>query len=206
MFHKSATLVLVAASLAACAKTHVQTAAGTVAPAVIPANTRMLPVGSELIVKTNKELGEKEHVGEEFSATVTENLVARDGHIAVPEGAKVYGHVTALRGVHGDEPAVIKLNFDRLEVNGRSRPFEASVVAVEMPSRTNETLKKAAIGAIAGGALGAFITGGAFGGIATGGAIGAAAGTLVSLGLDHEHELPEGTRMTLRTTEKVQLR
>jgi osmotically inducible lipoprotein OsmB len=206
MLHKPATLVLIAAALAACAKTHVQTAAGTVAPAVTPANNRMLPEGAELIVKTDRELGEKEHVGEEFYATVTENLVAKNGQIAVPEGAKVYGHITALREKHGDDPAVIKLNFDRLEVNGKSRAFHASVVSVETPSTSNETLKKAAIGAVAGGALGAIITGGAFGGIATGGAIGAAAGTLVSLGMDHEHELPEGTRMTLRTTEEVRLR
>jgi hypothetical protein len=207
MLHRSAILVLAAASLAACARTHVQTAAGTVAPAITPANTRMLPVGAELIVKTDEKLNEKDHVGQEFSATVTENLHAQNGQIAVPEGAKVYGHITALKEApHAGDPSVIKVDFDRLVVNGRSRPFNASVVKVEPPNLSNETLKKAGIGAAAGAVLGAIITGGEFGGIAAGGAIGAAAGTVISLGTDREPELPEGTRLTLRTTEKVQLR
>jgi hypothetical protein len=207
VFHKSAMLVLAAASLAACAKTKVQSAPGTLA-AVTPATSRMLPVGSELMVRTNSKLSQKNsHVGEEFSATVRENLVAQNGQIAVPEGAMVYGHITGFREApHAGDPSVIKLDFDRLVVNGRSRPFDASVTKVETPAVSNETLKKAGIGAAAGAVLGAIVTGGEFGGIATGGALGAAAGTVISLGTDREAELPEGTRMTLRTTHQVTLR
>lgn len=206
MLQKTATLVLVAASLAACARTKVQSAGGTLAP-VTPATARMLPAGSELIVKTNSKIGEHSHVGEEFSATVTENLVAQNGQVAVPEGAKVYGHITALKEApHAGDPSVIKVDFDRLVVNGRSRAFNASVVKAEPPALSSETLKKAGIGAAAGAVLGAIITGGEFGGIATGGAIGAAAGTVISLGTDREPELPEGTKLTLRTQQAVNLR
>jgi len=206
MLQKTATLVLVAASLAACAKTKVQSAPGTVV-AVTPSNARTLPAGAELSVRTNEKLNGKDHVGEEFSATVTDNLVATNGQVVVPEGAKVYGHITGYREApHAGDPSVIKLNFDRLVFDGRSRPFDASVTKVESPSVSNQTLKSAGIGAAAGAVLGAIITGGEFGGIATGGALGAAAGTVISLGMNREPELPEGTRMTLRSTRTVALR
>jgi hypothetical protein len=168
----------------------------------------MLPVGAELMVRTNSKLSGKDHVGEEFSAKVTENLVAENGQVAVPEGAEVYGHITGIReSSNSDQPSVIKINFDRLVFDGRSRAFDASVTKVEAPSVSNETLKNAGIGAAAGALLGGIISGGEFGGIATGGALGAAAGTVISLGMNRgEAELPEGTRMTLRTNREVTLR
>jgi hypothetical protein len=206
MFHKSATLVLAGAALVACTRTHVQSAAGTYV-AVIPANARMLPAGSELRVRTNSKLNSHDHIGEEFSATVTDNLVAQNGQVAVPEGAKVYGHITGMRSAPNiGDPSVIKLDFDRLTFDGRSHSYDASVTRVETPAVSNRTLKAAGIGAAAGAVLGAIVTGGEFGGIATGGALGAAAGTVISLGTDREPELPEGTRMTLRTSRNVTLR
>jgi hypothetical protein len=54
--------------------------------------------------------------------------------------------------------------------------------------------------------LGAIVSGGDFGGIALGGAIGAAAGTVISLGMDRDPVIPEGTKMTLRATQAVALR
>lgn len=206
MFHKSATLVLAAATLAACAKTKVQSAPGTLVE-VTPATARMLPAGSQLRVRLNSKLSGRDHVGDEFSATVTDNLVAQNGQVAVPEGAKVYGHVTGYRlAPNSDDPSVIKLDFDRLAFDGRSHSYDASITSVETPAVSNRTLKAAGIGAAAGGVLGAIITGGAFGGIATGGVLGAAAGTVISLGTEREGELPEGTRMTLRTSRNVSLR
>jgi outer membrane lipoprotein SlyB len=77
---------------------------------------------------------------------------------------------------------------------------------VRPPALKNETLEKAGIGAVAGAALGAIISGAALDKILLGGALGAAAGTVISLGTDREPELPEGTRMVLRTTRSVALR
>jgi hypothetical protein len=207
MLHKTALLVLAAATLGACARTSVQSAGGTLSP-VTPVSARMLPAGSELKVRTNAKLsGKDNHIGDEFTATVTDNLIAENGEITVPEGAIVYGHITGLRSApNAGDPSVIKVDFDRLVVNGRSRPFDASVTKVDAPSLSNETLKKAGIGAAAGAVLGAIISGGELGGIATGGALGAAAGTVISLGMDREPVLPEGTRMMLRTQEAVNLR
>ena len=207
MLYKTGILVVVAAALGACATTKVQSAGGTLAD-ITPANARLLPAGSELRVRTNAKLsGKNNHVGDEFTATVTDNLVAQNGTIAVPEGAMIYGHITGLQEApHAGDPSVIKVDFDRLIVDGRSRSFNASVTKVEPPSLSNETLKKAGIGAAAGAVLGAIVTGGEFRGIAAGGALGAAAGTVISLGMDREPELPEGTRMTLRTQQTVTLR
>ena len=200
-------IVVVAAALAACARTNVQSAGGTVA-GVTPVSARMLPAGSELSVRTNAKLsGKHNNVGDEFSVTVTDNLVAQNGEVAVPEGAMIYGHITALKEApHAGDPSVIRVDFDRIVVGGRSRPFNATVTKVTPPSLSNETLKKAGIGAAAGAVVGAIVSGGEFGGIATGGAIGAAAGTVISLGMDREPELPDGTRMTLRTDQTVSLR
>jgi outer membrane lipoprotein SlyB len=208
MFRKHAIpVVVVAVALAACATTKVQSAGGGLA-GVTPANTRMLPAGSALSVRTNAKLsGKHNSVGDEFSVTVTDNLDAQNGEITVPEGAMIYGHITALQEApHAGDPSVIRVDFDRIVVNGRSRAFNARVTKVEPPSLSNETLKKAGIGAAAGAVLGAIISGGELGGIATGGVIGAAAGTVISLGMDREPELPEGTRMTLRTTQATTLR
>jgi hypothetical protein len=207
MFRRVAIPVAVAIALGACAKTKVQSAGGSVA-AVTPATARMLPKGSELNVRTDSKLsGKHNNVGDKFSVTVRDNLVAQNGQITVPEGAMIYGHITGMREApHAGDPSVIRLDFDRLVINGRSRPFSASVTKVDTPDLSNETLKKAGIGAAAGAVLGAIISGGEFGGIALGGALGAATGTVISLGTDREPELPEGTKMTLRANESVNLR
>jgi hypothetical protein len=206
MFRKTMVVLTAAAALNACNRTHVSTAAGEVALR-IPATGRALPVGSELEVRTNSKLtGKHNRVGDQFSMTVRENLVAQNGEIAVPEGSMVYGHITALKEApNAGDPSLVKVDFDRLVVRGRSHPFNAQVTKVSTTT-SNETLKKAGIGAAAGAVLGAIVSGGEFGGIALGGAIGAAAGTAISLGMDRDPELPEGTKMTIRATQAVSLR
>jgi hypothetical protein len=207
MFRKAAIVLTVASVVGACARTHVASAGGDIAPAV-PATGRLLPIGTDIEVKTDSKLSSKHNrVGDKFAMTVRDKVVAQNGEVAVPEGAMIYGHITAFKDApHAGDPSLIKMDFDRIVVNGRSHPFHATVVKVSTPSASNETLKKAGIGAAAGAVLGAIVTGGDFGGIATGGAIGAAAGTVVSLGTDREPELPEGTKMTLRARQAVSLR
>ncbi|HEY9228716.1 MAG TPA: hypothetical protein VIP11_18840 [Gemmatimonadaceae bacterium] len=207
MIRNTAILLAVASTLSACARTKVSSAAGEVG-AVTPATARSLPVGAELEVKTNSKLsGKHNKVGDQFSVTVRDNLMAQNGQVAVPEGSMVYGHITALKEApKAGDPSLIRVDFDRIVVNGRSRPFNAMVTKVSAPATSSETLKKAGIGAAAGAVLGAIVSGGDFGGIAAGGAIGAAAGTVISLGTDREPELPEGTKMTLRSTQAVTLR
>jgi uncharacterized protein YcfJ len=105
-------------------------------------------------------------------------------------------------------PALIRLDFESLRVNNRSHPFNATVESTAIPGRSNEDLlKKAGSGAAVGGVLGAVIGRGDLKDIVVGGAIGAAAGSLISLGMDSaDPRLPAGTRLTLRDSSRAALR
>lgn len=202
-------LTLIAAAVASvgCARTSVQSAAGELGSAV-PPNARRLTVGTMIEVKTNSKLGSKQNkIGDAFSATVTDAVMAQNGQTVVPEGSMVYGHITGLRNApHAGDPSVIRVDFDKIAIRGRTYPFDASVSEVRPPATSNETLKKAGIGAAIGGALGAIISGGDLDKLLVGGALGAAAGTVISLGTDREPELPAGTKLELRTSENVNLK
>jgi hypothetical protein len=131
--------------------------------------------------------------------------------VVVPEGATLRGTVTALKSSsNAGEQAAIRVNFDRININGRDYPIEARVEQAQVKSSgesRTETLQKAGIGAAAGAVLGAIIGEGDLGKILGGAAIGAAAGTVISLGMgDVSAELPAGTEMTIRTTNSVSLR
>ena len=201
-------LTLIAAAVASvgCARTSVQSASGELGSAV-PPNARRLTVGTMIEVKTNSKLGSHNRVGDAFSATVTDAVMAQNGQTVVPEGSMVYGHITGLKNApHTGDASVIRVDFDKIAIRGHTYPFDASVAEVRAPSMSNETLKKAGIGAAVGGALGAIISGGDLDKLLVGGALGAAAGTVISLGTDREPELPSGTKLKLRTSENVNLR
>ena len=120
------------------------------------------------------------------------------------------GHVTGLHSgsVVGDQ-SVIRLDFDRLDMNGRSYPFDASVANVRAKNVVNKNgaTKGAVTGAAAGAVLGAIISGGELSKIITGGLLGAATGTVISLGTgDVQAVIPAGSSMTLTSTTNVNLR
>lgn len=204
------------ASLAAvaCQRSATVESTGSVEPSVsaVPDNANSIPTGTTLHLTLNQELGtESSKVGDTFTATVATALRAQNGALVVPEGAIVHGRVTALKeSDNATEQAAIRLDFDRININGRDYPLQARIeqadVKQEGESR-NETIKKAGIGAAAGAVLGAIIGEGDLGKILGGAAIGAAAGTVVSLGMgDVNASLPAGTDLTIRTTSAVQLR
>ena len=208
-----------AASLAAglivagCARTATVESTGDVAVSSSPATARSLPSGTTLDIKLDQEIGTKSSkVGDSFSATVVNPIVAENGVTAVPAGSKVYGKVTGLdNSDRAGEPAAIRVDFERIVVNGSSRPLYAKVTATNLETRggdtRDETIKKAGIGAAAGAVLGAIVSGGDLDKILLGGALGAAAGTVISLGTgDVEGVLPAGTTLTLQTTRTVALR
>jgi hypothetical protein len=199
--------------LAGCARQATVESAGDVAISASPTDSRSLPSGTTLDVKLDQEIGTKSSkVGDSFSATVTNAVVAQNGTTAVPAGSKVYGKVTGLdNSDRVGEPAAIRIDFERIVVNGTSHPLYAKVTATNLETRggdtRDETLKKAGIGAAAGAVLGAILSGGDLDKILIGGAIGAAAGTVISLGVgDVEGVLPAGTSMQLQTTRTVGLR
>jgi hypothetical protein len=197
---------------AGCARQATIDSTGDVSISATPADARSLPSGTTLSVTLDHEIGTKSSkVGDTFSATVTDRIVAQNGATTVPAGAKVYGKITGLdNSDRVGEQAAIKIDFERIVVNGASNPLYAKVTATNLETRggdtRSETLKKAGIGAAAGAVLGAIVSGGDLDKILLGGALGAAAGTVISLGMgDVEGVLPAGTAMTLQTTRTVAL-
>lgn len=177
-----------------------------------PTTAAALPEGSTLHARLDDSLGtDRNKAGDRFTATVTQAVTAQNGVTVVPVGAKVHGTITALDNSDrvGDN-AYIRLDFDRISINGREYAFDADVVQTAVETRgdtRNETLQKAGIGAAAGAVLGAVVGDADLKDIVVGAAIGAAAGTVISLGSgDVEAVLPAGTALTLRSTEMVSLR
>jgi hypothetical protein len=104
---------------------------------------------------------------------------------------------------------VIRLNFETLEMNGRTYPFSASISNVTVKnSVSDKTARNAATGAVAGAVLGAVLSGAELSKIITGGLLGAAAGTVISLGTGDANTatIPAGSTVTVRSNEGVQVR
>jgi hypothetical protein len=205
-------LVVTLAAVVACAHPRVQTANGEISTPVSPATARMLPTGTPMDLTLDQQLGtQTSHVGDRFSATVVNPLVAQNGQTAVPAGAKVWGHVTAVTpSSNATQTAALVLDFDSLTFNGRSYPFAANITDTDLQTKgpsTTQTLKNAAIGAAAGAALGAILSGAERDKILIGAGLGAVAGTAISLGTQGQNGvLPAGSRLTVHTTQTVALR
>lgn len=210
MMKYSTCLIACVVALTACSRTTtVRTAAGDV-PGVVPANARMLPAGAMLHVELNEKIGTRHsRVGEAFTATVDEPVIARNGATVVPKGALVHGRVTGLHSGGAGKQSVIRLDFNELHFGGHRYPFDATVAEVEVkasPSK-KDLAKGALIGGAAGAVLGGIITGAEAGGFVTGGLLGAGAGTVISLGMgDVEATIPEGSDMKLRTSRNINLK
>ena len=198
------------ATTGACTRPSTVSSGGDVALPSTPVNASTLPTGSTVTVTLDQQVGTKNSkVGDTFSATVVDAIVASNGQTVVPAGSKVYGKVTGLQDSdNATQKAAIRLDFERINVNGVERPFEANITATNLETSgndtRNETLKKAGIGAAAGAVLGAVLGGGDVSKIIGGAAIGAAAGTVISLGGGEvDAVLPAGSKMTLQTTQQV---
>lgn len=193
----------------ACSRATTVESTGEVAPATA-ATANSLPTGSVLTVTLDQAVGTKtSKVGDTFTATVTEPVIASNGETVVPAGTKIAGKVTGLQeSNNAGQKAAIRLDFETISINGMDHPFEANITATNLQTTgqdtREETLKKAGIGAAAGAVLGAVVSGADLSSILGGAAIGAAAGTVISLGTgDVNAVLPAGSKMTLQTTQQV---
>jgi hypothetical protein len=215
--HIKATSAVVAAFLAAgCSTaartTTVESGGDVTGAAVTPVNNRTIPVGARLTATLDQSLGTSiSKAGDTFTATVSQPLYASDNTVVVPAGAKIEGHVTALDDSdNATEPALIRLAFDRIVVNGTSHPFSAAIVQASPVKSSNQTgndrTKQIVIGGAVGAALGGLISGGDLDKIIIGGALGAAAGSIISLGTEVNATLPAGSPMTVQATQVTDLR
>jgi hypothetical protein len=179
-------------------------------PAPPPPDASYIPAGTVLNVQLSNELSTTTaRVGDTFTVTVTEPLIATNGQVVVPEGAVITGMVTGVGAVRDEEPAAIRINFLRINIGGISHPLTAEITSTHVPMQEDaghDAARAAATGAVAGAVLGAILTGELRDAL-IGAALGAGAGTIISLGTgDVEAVLPEGTRMTIRTFERISLR
>ncbi len=168
-----------------------------------------IPAGTDLRVELNQKLSTKtSQKGDQFTANLLNPLVTAGGEAVVPAGATVVGRVTGLKGSsHVGEQAAIRLSVERIQFEGQSYPLAANIVDTKVKTKRNagNIGKGAAIGGVAGAVLGGVI-GGSLKGALIGGALGAGTGTVISLGTGNvAAELPAGSEMTLRTTQRVPL-
>jgi hypothetical protein len=208
MYRSTVAILATAALLGACATGTKVSAGGDVA-ATTPATSSYLPAGTTMNARFDQAISTKNHEGDAFSATVTDNVYAQNGSIAVPAGAVLRGHVTGVHSGNITDQNVIRLNFETLEMNGRTYPFSASISNVTVKnSVSDKTARNAATGAVAGAVLGAVLSGAELSKIITGGLLGAAAGTVISLGTGDANTatIPAGSTVTVRSNEGVQVR
>ena len=172
-----------------------------------PVVTPIVPAATNLKIRLDDTLSSKDsRVGDRFSATALDPVRFNEGQIT--------GHISSIQKsgkIKGRTS--MNLAFDTISLNGRTTPLHGYVTkvygsdsgradnegGVESGSRTNQTVKRGAIGAGAGAVLGAIIGGGkgAAIGLIIGGAGGA--GSLAVKG-SKELKLEAGTEMLIHVT------
>jgi hypothetical protein len=181
-------------------------------PAPPPPDASAIPAGTHLDVRLENELNTTTtQVGDVFTVTVREPLIAENAQTVVPAGAVITGMVTGVGRQRENDPAVIRLNFVRINIDGVTHPLTAEIVGTHVPMTEERDharhAQAAAAGAVVGAMMGTVITGKLRDAL-IGAALGAGAGTVISLGMGGATEavLPAGTNMTLRTADRVILR
>ncbi|HEX6070030.1 MAG TPA: hypothetical protein VFZ18_09400 [Longimicrobiaceae bacterium] len=185
------------------------------APAQEPSRPRTVtlsaPAGTTFSVRLNEEVSTRSHsLGESFTATLSEPLIASNGTTLIPAGATVRGQVTESRkSGRAGEDAHIGITFTSVSYDGNTYPIDASTVNVpsKLVSRDSNVEKVAKVGggAAIGAIVGRVIGGGTKGTIA-GAAVGAAAGTAVAMGTaDVDRVIPSGSQVTVRLDSSVRV-
>jgi len=171
--------------------------AAEVPPVSIASGTR-IPAVMEAALSTRTH-----RVGDVFHARVTEEVLAADGMVLIPEGARLEGRVGESRqSTSAQEEALLLLTFEALLINGDRFPLDATVVEAEVQADAQasgaRTAATVATGAAAGAVVGRILgrdTRSTIGGAA----VGAAAGAGVALtSRDGHAEMLEGARLVIR--------
>lgn len=166
-----------------------------------PVSQAMLPANTHIAVALNETLSPgTSRIGDTFTVTVVEPIIAQNGATVIPEGTVVTGMVTGAAAADDTgNPAAIRLNFLRMDLTGVNQPLTAVVIRTELHEPDEEAGAEGPPprGAIVTGDLRASMIAGTFGW---------GAGTIVSLGTGEDPSLPEGTRLTIRTLDRLDLR
>ena len=146
----------------------------------------ILPQGAVLRVRLEEGIDiETAREGDEFVATVIDEVRSSTGEVVVPAEALISGRVTAVGAADvAGEAAVIKLGFEALHIGARSYPLRAQIVGAEIDD--GRARRDVAIGSRLGGVFDAV------------------SGTAIGLGRDAVGAvIRPGSRMVLRTTREL---
>ena len=151
-----------------------------------------LPDGTEIRVRLEEPVSSRtSRVEQRVDATVVQS-VTRDGRTAIPAGTAVRGIVSRVeRAQRPSKGGRVEMSFDSLVMDGQQVGMEARVVNV---NESGVDKKKAGLGAVIGGVLGAVLDGGK--GAVIGAIVGGGGAVVASSGDDVE--LPAGTVLTVQ--------
>lgn len=162
-----------------------------------------IPSGTEIDVRLQSGLDSgTATVEDRFEATTIVDMIV-DGQTLVPAGSVMRGIITAVEpATRTNRTARLTVNFDRLEVRGRTYDIRGTVTeAIEGEGIKGEAVRigaGAGVGAIIGGILGGVK--GAIAGVLIGG------GGTIAATEGKEVELPQGTVLRVRFDSPVDIR
>jgi len=180
------------------------------APAPTPAPAAVgLAAGTSLAATTDVEIHSRNNkVGDQVSATLTNDVKDAAGHTVIPAGSKITLEVTAIKpsDSKSDTTGTLTLKPVAVVVNGQSQPITASIsgVKTKLVGRGTDANDIAKVGGgAAAGAIVGRVLGGSTKGAVIGGIIGGAVGTQRAIETkDRDVVLPAGTGVTVQLDEK----
>ena len=175
-----------------------------------PASARVVAEGMTLAFTVDQTIStDKQKVGDLFTATLAEAVVAADGADILTAGTQGRWVVTESTEKNAEGQAVIAVALEAVEVGGVWYPASATVTDISLktdtPDSGKETAAKIGIGAAAG-ALAGKILGGSTEATLKGAGAGAAIGTAVALATrGGSAQIPQGSRITVTLNEGLEL-
>lgn len=148
--------------------------------AVDPGNGITVPSGTRLSIRTVDAIdSNKNHVGDQFTATLEQALYMNDVLVA-PRGAYVYGRLEEIKeSGQLSGRAQLRLSLTGISLRGQTYPLITGDYQLSGKSRSSGTATKVGGGAVVGALIGAAVGGGK--GAAIGAGVGAGAGTAAQI-------------------------
>ena len=173
--------------------------------APLAAQTRVVPAGTVILVKTNTALDSRTaQVGQTIETSVQQD-VAVDSWTLIPSGSRIRGSITMARPATRSQSGVIDVHFDRLMLSdGSSVAISGKLTSTDSAERRQISADPNAHVVLVGerGGIGAAIAGA--GGSQSANSILGALGSLLSEGRDVA--VAAGTPLAVELTQNVALR
>lgn len=169
--------------------------------ATLAQTTRTLPEGTEIKVRTDTSIPAKPARGSTYTARISEDVVDRNGNIAIPQGTRA--QLVAVPEADGDD---VILDLRSVTMNGRRFTLASSGRSTGAGSGlgTNKrTAKYVGGGAAVGAVLGALMGGGK--GAAIGALAGGAAGAGAQVYTGRKRAIPAETELSFKLAQDLRL-